>query len=370
MLRLMIDRLLEGKGLNIMNVFITGATGFLGTELVKGLVGKGHNVYLLIRSIKKASALLKKLPTVQRQRVNFIEGNLEIIRLGMTDKDVKQLANKIDIVYHTAAFLSFDETLRAEIFKTNLDGTKYVLEFAKEINVPKFIYVSTAYTLGNQTNGYERLYPLNTDFVNSYEESKCHSEHAVMGYSDLFDVAIMRPAIIVGNSITGEANTTFGLYGILKTVQLLKKRSTRLKKQLDVRLLVKKDAVANLVPVDYVVEALMLAMNSSKNKSVYHLTNPNPPTNELIFEIIKDAFDFKTLAITSIEVAPYLTEFELSINKPLEVFKDYINRSIYFESENTNELFYQKGLAPLKMDVDMLYRIISGYNKKVLVVNK
>lgn len=346
---------------------MTGATGFLGTELVKGLVKEGHHVHLLIRSLKKASALLEKLPTSQRQQVNFIEGNLETTRLGMTDQDLNQLANKIDIVYHTAAFLSFDETLRAEIFKINLDGTRYVLDFAKEINVPKFIYVSTAYTLGNQTSGSEELYPLNTDFINSYEESKCLSEHLVMSYSELFDVAIMRPSIIIGNSITGEANTTFGLYGILKTVQLLKKRSIRLSKQLDVRLLVNKDAVANLVPVDYVVQALLLAMNSSKNKSVYHLTNPTPPTNELIFEIIKDAFDYKTLAIAPIEAAPYLTEFELSINKPLEVFKDYLNRSIYFESENTNELFQKSGLAPLKMDADMLYRIISGYNKRKLL---
>ncbi|WNF38272.1 SDR family oxidoreductase [Bacillaceae bacterium IKA-2] len=353
-----------------MNVFITGATGFLGTELVKSLVKEGHDVYLLIRSMKKARALLEKLPTGERQQVNFIEGNLETTKLGMTDQAVKKLGDKIDIIYHTAAFLSFDETLRAEIFKTNLEGTKYVLEFAKEINVPKFIYVSTAYTLGNQTNGYEKLYSLDTNFVNSYEESKCHSEHIVMSYSDTFDVAIMRPSIIIGDSITGEANTTFGLYGILKTVQLLKKRSIRLDKELYVRLLVDKDAVANIVPVDYVVQALLLAMNSSNNKSVYNVTNPNPPTNELIFQIVKDAYNFKTLDIASIEAASDLTEFELSFNKPLEVFKDYINRSIYFESENTNELFNQKGLAPLKMDADMLYRIISGYNKGALVSNK
>ncbi|MFN7249788.1 MAG: SDR family NAD(P)-dependent oxidoreductase [Anaerobacillus sp.] len=353
-----------------MNVFITGATGFLGTELVKGLVGEGHQVYLLIRSKKKASALLEKLPITQRHLVHFCEGNLETTRLGMSNQTVQNLVGKIDIFFHNAAFLSFDESLRDEIFKTNLDGTNFCLEFVKEINAQKFIYVSTAYTLGNQTRGQEELYSLNTRFVNSYEESKCHSEHAVMGYSNTFHVAIMRPSIIVGNSITGEANTTFGMYGILKAVQLLKKRSIRLNKEIAVRLLVDKNTVSNIVPVDYVVQALLLAMKHRINKTVYHLTNPNPPTNEFVIEMIKDVFDYQTLRLASIEEAPHLTDFELSINKPLEVFKDYVNRSIHFPTKNTNELFHENGLTPLKMDGDMLYRIISGYTKEAPVYNK
>lgn len=353
-----------------MNVFITGATGFLGTELVKGLVGEGHQVYLLIRSMKKANALLEHLPITQRHQVHFCEGNLETARLGMSNQTVQNLVGKIDIFFHTAAFLSFDESHRDEIFKTNQDGTNFCLQFAKEMNVQKFIYVSTAYTLGNQTTGQEELYSLNTRFVNSYEESKCHSEHAVMGYSDTFPVAIMRPSIIVGNSITGEANTTFGMYGILKAVQLLKKRSIKMNKEIAVRLLVDKNAVSNIVPVDYVVQALLLAMKHSKNKTVYHLTNPNPPTNEFVIEMIKDVFEYQSLSLASINEGAQLTDFELSINKPLEVFKDYVNRSIHFPTENSNELFQKNGFAPLKMDGDMLYRIISGYTKEAPVYNK
>ncbi|QOY38689.2 SDR family oxidoreductase [Anaerobacillus isosaccharinicus] len=353
-----------------MNVFITGATGFLGTELVKGLVGEGHQVYLLIRSMKKANALLEHLPITQRHQVHFCEGNLETTKLGLTEQTLQNLVGKIDIVFHTAAFLSFDEAHRDVIFKTNLNGTNFCLEFAKEINVKKFIYVSTAYTLGNQTTGQEELYSLNTTFVNSYEESKCHSEHAVIGYSDRFSVAIMRPSIIVGNSITGKANTTFGMYGILKAVQLLKKRSIKMNKEIAVRLLVDKNTVSNIVPVDYVVQALLLAMKYSKNETVYHLTNPNPPTNEFVIEMIKDVFDYQSLSLASIEEAPHLTDFELSINKPLEVFKEYLNRSIYFPTENTNELFSRNGQALLKMDGDMLYRIISGFSKEAMVSNK
>lgn len=354
-----------------MNVFITGATGFLGTELVKELVGEGHQVYLLVRSMKKASALLEKLPLNQRGLVHFIVGSIDKAGLDINEKDTKKLIGQIDIIYHTAAFLSFDETLREQIFKINVDGTKYVLDFAQEINAAKFIYVSTAYTLGLQTKGSETLYPLDTTFVNSYEASKCHSEHLVMSYSDRLHVAIIRPSIIIGNSITGEANTTFGLYGILRTVQLLKKRSMRQKEQLYIRFLINKDTVSNFVPVDYVVKALLLALHSSRNKTIYHVTNNNPPTNQFIFNIIKDVFDLQTLQLASVEdgATLKLTDFEQSVNNPLLVFENYVNRSISFENENTVELFQQNGLDRLKMDREMLYRIIFKFYQQQLVTN-
>ncbi|OIJ12936.1 short-chain dehydrogenase [Anaerobacillus arseniciselenatis] len=351
-----------------MNVFITGATGFLGTELVKRLVNEGHNVYLLIRNRKKANSLLEKINFEQQKHVNFYEGELTSEKLGLSSNDLIDLKNNIDIIFHTAAYLSFDDSLRDDIFNVNVEGTRQVLNFAQTIDCKKFIHVSTAYTLGNRTLGKEELYPLDSEFINAYEESKCHAEHLVMSYGNYFDVTIMRPAIIVGDSKTGQANTTFGLYGVLKTIQLLKRRAKKEGYETDVRLLMNKATVSNLVPVDYVIDSLVLGMYYSKTKTIYHITNSQPPTNELVVDVAKDVLEYQSISLASESEIPSFTPLEATINKSLHMFKDYLNRTIQFDDENMRELLRYHSVSTLDMDEGMLYRIISGFENKNLVL--
>lgn len=350
-----------------MNVFITGGTGFLGTELVKRLVSESHHVYLLIRNRKKGNSLLETIKIEYHHQINFVEGELTKEKFGLQSNELKKLTNKIDIVFHTAAFLSFDETMRDEIFQVNVEGTRNVLHFASLIECKKFIHVSTAYTLGNRTFGKEELYPLNSQFINSYEESKCHAEHLVMAHHDHFDVSIMRPAIIVGDSVTGEANTTFGLYGVLKAIQLLIRRSDREGKEINVRLVMDKETKSNLVPVDYVINALLVGMYHSKNNTIYHITNSNPPTNELITGVIKNVYDYKSITLINEEDAEILSPLEATINNSLQVFEDYLNRSISFDDSNMQELLQKHKIQSLAMNKEMLNTIINGYESRSLI---
>jgi nucleoside-diphosphate-sugar epimerase len=354
------------KGLNFsMNIFITGATGFLGTELVKKLVGYNHHVYLLVRNAKKVEDLLQCLDDEKKQLVHIINGELTKEHLGMDEEILKGLIGKMDVIYHTAAYLSFDESEREEIFRINVTGTRNILQFASKIQTKKFIHVSTAYTLGARTEGEESLYSLDSTFVNSYEESKCHAEHLVMSYQDQFHVSIMRPSIIIGDSETGEANTSFGLYGIMRSVELLKKRSMKKNESNQIyRLLIEKDEITNIVPVDYVVNVLFLALEWGREKTVYHITNSNPPTNEAVFNIIKDVYAFNAIELMPYKDEKLLFPQELNLNKPLAVFKEYLNRSITFSNENTKELLSQGNKTELKMDTDMIYRIVLGFKNR------
>ncbi|WP_279401839.1 SDR family oxidoreductase [Piscibacillus salipiscarius] len=183
-------------------------------------------------------------------------------------------------------FLSFDESERDKLFHVNVDGTQNVLKFAGLINIKRFIHVSTAYTLGTRDVGTETLYPEWQSFRNSYEETKAKAEHLVMSYKDQFDVLVMRPAIIIGDSKTGEAKTTFGLYGIIRTIQILKKKSARKPSDHLYRLVLNENSVSNLVPVDYVAQVLVLGLKHGKTETVYNITNPNPPTNKMTFDAI------------------------------------------------------------------------------------
>jgi nucleoside-diphosphate-sugar epimerase len=348
-----------------MNIFITGATGFLGTELVKKLIKHNHDVYILARNPKKVADLLDGLSDEKKPFVHVIEGELTKEDLGIEDQTIHQLKGKIDVIYHTAAYLSFDESERDEIFHINVTGTRNLLQFASKINSRKFIHVSTAYTLGARTIGKEELYPLHSTFINSYEESKCHAEHLVMSYQDQFHVSIMRPSIIIGDSETGEANTTFGLYGIMRTVELLKTRSVkRMDSKQKYRLLIEKDENSNIVPVNYVVDVLLLAMSFGRNNTVYHITNSHSPSNSAVFNIMKDAYALENIELIPYKDEPNLSQTELNINKPLTVFKEYLNRSIVFSNENTKELLAQGNRLELNMDAEMIYRIVLGFKNR------
>ncbi|WP_411954271.1 SDR family NAD(P)-dependent oxidoreductase [Alkalibacillus sp. S2W] len=344
-----------------MNILITGATGFLGTQLTQKLVNDHHHVYLLVRNQQKLEPLYQSLTDEQQELVHVVEGDLLQEELGITPEKKATLLGQIDALYHTAAYLSFDEAERDLVFDINLHGTKRALAFAKSIGIKTFIHVSTAYTLGEATTGYETLHPTDGAFVNTYEESKCFAEHEVMAEQDNLKTMIVRPAIIIGNSQSGEADTTFGLYGILRTVYLLKKRAQRKSDDHIFHLLIEEDTVSNLVPVDFVIGVLHASLTHGQAGTIYHATNPNPPTNGEIFTAIKEGMDFDQVKIVSYNEKDELSEEEQRLNQPLEVFKQYLNRSITFDRTNVTALLNQTNQKDLNMDHDMLLRIVDGF---------
>ncbi|TFB14198.1 SDR family NAD(P)-dependent oxidoreductase [Filobacillus milosensis] len=343
-----------------MRILITGSTGFLGTQLAKKLLLEGHHVYLLVRSQQKADALLNNLHEYKNDITPLI-GELTQENLWLAEEKIKELNGQIDAIYHTAALLSFDESKRDELFHVNVNGTKNALEFAQHINVKRFIHVSTAYTLGTRDVGQESLYPKSQEFRNSYEESKAKAEHLVMTYKNQFEVLIMRPSIIIGDSETGEADTTFGLYGIIRTIEILKKKSERSQNNQTYRLVLDEDSVSNLVPVDYVVKVLVLGLTYGQPETVYNITNPNPPQNKAVFVAITHSLDFDQVELIPNEDAHLLTQEEINMNKPIEVFKEYLNTSVTFEDNNTRELLQQANQDGIAMDRDTLLRIIDGF---------
>ena len=144
-----------------MNLFLTGSTGFLGGKLIKSLLqNKTNEVYILVRNVEKAERLKETFLKEEQQRIHIYQGDITLPNAGLSIEDIEWLTDKIDAVYHLAALVKFDFDLRDELFAANYNGTKHILELAVQINVKKFYYVSTAYTVGKRTEGIEELYPI------------------------------------------------------------------------------------------------------------------------------------------------------------------------------------------------------------------
>lgn len=346
-----------------MNVFMTGATGFLGKRLAQELLDESHFLYVLIRDEEKAKQFIEQFGQKDQDNIHVILGDVSEPGMAINEEQVRFMNQQIDAVYHLAAYLSFDDNQRTNTFKVNVDGTRNTLEFASRIGCPRFLYVSTAYTLGDTLVGKEELYNTDRPFVNNYEETKCLAEHLVQSYRDKMDVIILRPSIIIGDSKTGQADTNFGLYGFLRGLSVLKRRASRAKDWSTKKYHIVADVneTTNLVPVDYVSFVLTTALTHADKNTIYNITNPHPPSQELIVDCMKEVLAFPNLVTLPLEFGHKLTDEEKAFHQAMSVFKKYLNRSITFTSENTGKLLAKVNKKEISMDKDLLMNIMRGF---------
>ncbi|USK37382.1 SDR family NAD(P)-dependent oxidoreductase [Cytobacillus firmus] len=344
-----------------MNILITGANGFLGKKLSLKLLEQGHELYLLVRSRKRLDAFMQGEGSDFSRQIHILEGDVTEEHLGLNRELVNSLKGKMDALYHSAALLSFDERDRDKTFEVNVSGTENVLKLALEINCPKVLYISTAYTVGTETEGAEALYSADRHFVNPYEASKCEAEHLVYTFRDKLDIVILRPGIIIGDSRTGEADTNFGLYGFLKGIKILKKRSLRKPNGQTCRIYLDPEVAQNFVPVNYVIDTLHAALIHAESGGIYNITNPNPPLQSDVYEIVKEVLDFPQLEMCVPGDSTEMTSEEKAFHDSMSIFHSYFQRTIDFPSDNTEKLLADAGVPMLQMDRDVLKRIIAGY---------
>ena len=118
------------------NIFITGSTGVVGKPLLKKIVDQGHNVFALSRS-KNNNQIFSDLGVIK------IEGDL------FSDSIYDQLSDKnIDAIFHIAGVNKMCSKNPDGMFKANIEGTKQMLELGNRLKIKKFIYTSSAVTLG------------------------------------------------------------------------------------------------------------------------------------------------------------------------------------------------------------------------------
>ena len=346
-----------------MNIFLTGATGFLGGKLIRQLLDKGHTLHILARNIDKAERLIDSVSLNEKHNITIYKGDITEKDLGLTNEAINELKNNVDVFYHLAALVKFDEELRDTLMNINWTGTREALQIAKKLNVKKFFHVSTAYTVGKDNEGQETLSPADREFFNPYEESKALAEHEVFKMKDEMEVSIFRPSIIVGDSKTGEADSEFTLYGFMRGLEVFKKRLERknLLQGRSIHLIGTKDGTSNLVPVDYVADILALAMEKAEKEKIYHITNPAPKTNQHILETIKQHLLFDGLQVIEVEKAAILTKEEIQLNGMIKVFQPYLDRHIHFHDDNTQQFIKGTSISHLNMTDEMLNIIIGAY---------
>ena len=169
------------------NIFITGSTGVVGKPLLRKIVNQGHNVFALSRS-NNNDHLFSDLG------VKKIEGNLFTKSLYDDLSDCN-----LDAIFHIAGVNKMCSKNPDGMFKANIEGTKAMLQLANRLKIKKFIYTSSAVTLG------EKLGTLGNEqsnhrgyFLSKYEESKYLAEKEAFAYDKDFEFVSVNPSSVQG----------------------------------------------------------------------------------------------------------------------------------------------------------------------------
>lgn len=243
-------------------LLLTGATGFLGMELlVRYLERTERTVYALVRARDDAEAQARLRAAVARvveapgrfdHRVLAIRGDVALPGLGVPRSRRLALAESVTEVVHAAASVSFTLPL-AEAREVNVEGTRRLLELAQLCaahgELRRFSHVSTAYVAGTATGVFdEDDHDVGQGFRNSYERTKWEAEQLVRAWADRVPVQIFRPSIVVGEQTTGWTAAFNVIYGPLRayaTGEALPVVPGR------------RSAPVDVVPVDYVADAIV-----------------------------------------------------------------------------------------------------------------
>jgi myxalamid-type nonribosomal peptide synthetase MxaA len=265
----------------VRNVLLTGATGFLGAYILNEILQTSSaHVHCLVRSKQTASSHarievqlrqyrlwseVEKWQSAWEQRVHVVAGDVILPRLGLTDPAYETLAREIDCIIHSAAHVNFIypyEALKA----TNVLGLHEIIRFAFHGSIKPVHYLSTA-----------AIWPMGTEYTFFESDSLDHGRLLNLGYDEAkwvgekcltnavdrgLPVARYRPGEVGGDSKTGRCVLNHFLFAALKGF-------------LQFGAVPSIDTHVDVAPVDYVARAIVhMALGGNTLGRAFHLTNP------------------------------------------------------------------------------------------------
>ncbi len=335
-------------------IFVTGATGFLGTQLIRGLLKRQPRAKLALLIRDRSGQLGRQradviVPAGERTRVEVCSGDVARPDCGLDATVYRRLRATTTRLIHSAATVRFDHSLD-EARRINVEGTRHVLEFAAGMRELKNLaYVGTAYVAGERSNlVLESELDVGQSYRNTYEQTKAEAEALVRSYLGSLPGVILRPSIIVGDSQTGATSSFKMMYWPLK---IYARRLWRTLPGFP-------DAVLDIVPVDFVARSVVhLLFEEAAFGSTVHLC-AGPRGSATIKQIARRAAEY-----FQVDEPRYVDpKLFFAVVRPLlfmalwgrkrrvlrdgRAYRDYFTMRVQFDTSNAERLLGPAGICP------------------------
>ncbi|MBK8805766.1 MAG: SDR family oxidoreductase [Bacteroidales bacterium] len=343
-----------------MKIFLTGATGLLGGELIVNLSKRNDisEIYCLVRGCSQIEAQFRIQKVFDLYGDFYDRKKIKIILANLNDENLTSLLTKnsdlqnIDTVIHAAANTSFSKFHDQVVEKTNIGGLTSILNWAKTlINLKLFTYISTATVCGKDTTDrivFENESPnIYASHLVKYTYTKMQGEMLVRKELDAKKILILRPSIIMGNS-KGIIPRSPVILWALATINALRLCMFRPHTKVDI------------IPVDYVAEVIeKIVFSQNRKHSVYHISaGPmNSTTPMKILSAIEPHFkDLPSFQFVSKELMQQLklwSKGRLTDEAEIVYFKNYLEMWVqtFERKENMRKIFI--GIEPYIDFIDL-----------------
>jgi thioester reductase-like protein len=326
-------------------LFLTGFPGFIGRRLVRALLKADHEAVIVALVEEKQFGRARGCArSIDEARIEVVQGDITQPGLGLQEVRLEQLEQEVVQVFHLAALYNLAVPLEiAE--RVNVEGTGNVLDFCAGCRrLERLNYMSTAYVAGERTGSvFEHELVVGQAFKNHYESTKFQAELWVRERMDEIPSTIYRPAIVVGDSQSGETEKFDGPYYVLRTISRAVERNGPLPK------FGSPYSPFNVVPVNFIVDSMVAACtDQAAVGKTLHLVDPEPISAAGLVRVLAREYAGKE---PTLPVPSKLLEQSLRFKRmrdyfygaPVESIR-YLNHPVRFDIRNASALLARHGM--------------------------
>ncbi|WP_346836041.1 thioester reductase domain-containing protein [Paenibacillus polymyxa] len=354
------------------SVFLTGATGFLGAFLLSELLNKtNYTVVCLVRASDEWAGMQKIINNLNAymiwddaylNRVSIICGDMAKPLLDLSADAFEGLADQVDMIYHCGANTNFLEPYQM-LKPANVNGTQEILRLATTKRLKIVHFVSTHYVFSTISNPadhviYEDEIPSSNEIlIMGYQQTKLISEQIVAIARDRgIPVNIYRPGRISGSSVTGACQTRDFVWLMVKSC-------------VESGMVFSEDSKIELIPVDYVSEAIVnISLASAALNRNFHIINHTRPPMEFISRWMEER-GFKVEKYPYMEWKDRLTE-RVATDDGLHTVRamlPFINeeaeldKSLQLDTRNADEVLKNSDIIVKEVDRNLFNKYLDYF---------
>ena len=346
-------------------VLVTGATGFIGREIVRCLLREGRHVVALARPQAGQSAVARVHAAIGGSPA---EGRLTVVAIDLTRLDAAKpadlawLRDNIATVIHCAGDTRFFVDDLSAFHGVHVRGPVLLLETLAGGRLRTFAHVSTAFVCGRRRGRVlEDDRDVGQAFHNPYERTKLEAEFELVHAAALHgvDLRVLRPSIVVGaapeTSGGVPSNILFSTVRLLAHVASLGARVNRV-----LRVPGAPHAPFNIVPLEYVADAAVtLAEHPDAAHGTFHLVMSEPLTQATILAMVSDAIGLTGARVVDARcLVSDATPLERRLGRVLGPYRDYLAQDVRFDDRRARAVLAVAGVPAATLDMEAVERLV------------